>query len=287
MHWPKGNLTTHREITSVTSYTDFVPTILDLCGISSKKPVEYDGIRLKSLLYDTAKPDEDRIIFTDTQREEFLVKWKQPAIMTNRWRLTGPNELYDLPADPAQKTNVASTHADVVAKLKAAYETWWKKVSVRASEYSYVKVGTPNEPMIRLNSHDFHTEKGPVTWSQEDVRLAKGQGGFWPIEVMKAGTYELQLRRWPAESGLRLNEAAPEGSPIPGGKPYPAGNALTLIKATIKLGDTEQTILVNPSDFAATFTFQLPAGKTSITPRLIDANGIEWPAYYAYIRRKN
>jgi len=37
-------------------------------------------------------------------------------------------ELYDLKADPGEKTNVLAEHPDVVATLRAAYDQWWSDV---------------------------------------------------------------------------------------------------------------------------------------------------------------
>ncbi len=37
-------------------------------------------------------------------------------------------QLFDLPADPGQMTDVADAHPDVVTKLSAAYDAWWDSV---------------------------------------------------------------------------------------------------------------------------------------------------------------
>jgi acetyl esterase/lipase len=37
-------------------------------------------------------------------------------------------ELYDIAADPGERTDVAKDHPDVVARLGAAYDVWWKSV---------------------------------------------------------------------------------------------------------------------------------------------------------------
>jgi acetyl esterase/lipase len=37
-------------------------------------------------------------------------------------------ELYDVRADPGEKTDLAATHPDVVARLSAAYDAWWADV---------------------------------------------------------------------------------------------------------------------------------------------------------------
>ena len=47
------------------------------------------------------------------------------------WSAIGPAkrwELYDLTADPGEKTDVAAAHPDVVRELDAAYDRWWAEV---------------------------------------------------------------------------------------------------------------------------------------------------------------
>jgi arylsulfatase len=55
-------------------------------------------------------------------------KYRQCSIRDARFTLVNNAELYDLQADPGEKTNVIEAHADVVAKLRAAYEQWWTEV---------------------------------------------------------------------------------------------------------------------------------------------------------------
>jgi hypothetical protein len=37
-------------------------------------------------------------------------------------------ELFDLEADPGERTNVADQHADVVTQLSEAYDQWWNSI---------------------------------------------------------------------------------------------------------------------------------------------------------------
>jgi len=45
-------------------------------------------------------------------------------------RITTPGrwELFDIQADPFQKTDIAAEHPDIVKKMSAHYEAWWMKV---------------------------------------------------------------------------------------------------------------------------------------------------------------
>lgn len=283
IYWPKGKITNGKDISNITSYIDFMPTVLDLCGVKQATKNAIDGLSLKPLIYGSTKKWPKRTLFSDTQREEFLVKWKQCASMTDRWRMIGKDELYDMTTDPGQKDNVALAHPDVVDSLRSAYETWWNDVSQNAEEYNRVKIGTSFEPTIRLNSHDCHAEKGLPAWSQEMVRAATGKNGFWAIEVVKDGEYEFELRRWPVESGLSLSDAALAGDPVPGGKPYLKGEAIAFAKVKIEIDGKTYEKKVDNSANGIVFMVKLKKGNYSLTTWLTDNKGNERGAYYVYI----
>lgn len=284
IHWPGGKINKGKDIDVVTSYVDFVPTILDLCGIPWNDN-DFDGTSLTPLIRKSGADWPDRILFTDTQREEFLVKYKQFAAMTNQWRLVGKDELYDIAADPGQQNNVAAQHPDVVKRLMDAYEVWWQDVSQNAGLYHSPVAGTAHENLMRLNSHDFHTETGMPAWSQEQVRRGGGVNGFWSVEIAEPGTYEIELCRWPKESGLTFRDAAPEGDSIPGGKPYSEGVVFDYTEARIKVGEQELSRKIGPDDQQVSFTLELGKGKTTIQSWMKTSDGEEKGAFYAYIRK--
>ncbi|MCB1078294.1 MAG: arylsulfatase, partial [Verrucomicrobiae bacterium] len=43
------------------------------------------------------------------------------------YRLVGKDSLYDMVADPGQKTNVAAEHPEVVKAMLEAYDRFWKE----------------------------------------------------------------------------------------------------------------------------------------------------------------
>lgn len=285
IHWPDGGIFSGKDIGTITSCIDFMPTILDLCAIPTLEGLKFDGLSLKPLITSPNVAWPERILFTDNQRREQLVKWKEFAAMTDRWRLVGKDELYDMSNDPGQEHNVAAKYPQVVEKLIAEYEQWWNKVSVLAESYQYPQIGTNNERLVRLNCHDFHTEKGSPAWSQSMVRAGIGANGFWAVEVMKAATYEIELCRWPKESGLKLNDEAPEGESFPGVDSYSADKNINIVKAGIKIEGQEFQSDVKSDAVSVVFRVKLPVGKTRLESWFIDSQGKERGAYYAYVRK--
>lgn len=286
IYWKNGGMYKHANLPNLTANIDFMPTIMDLCGIPTSK-FSFDGISLKPLIERKVDTLPDRILFTDNQREEHLVKWKQVAVMSNRWRMIDNNELYDINEDPSQTNNVAKEYLSVMEEFKAAYESWWKDVSKNANQYSYAQIGAKGQGVVRLNSHDCHVDSGLVAFSQDQVRAGTGKNGFMTIELVKSGTYEIQLCRYPLESGLKLRDSAPGLQQYPYSNKFSAGLALNLVKARIQIGDMVKEKNIDGNKQSVDFEMNLKEGKAFLQTWLIDSEGKERPAYYVYLKLKN
>lgn len=285
LHWPKAGYNKGKNIITLTSYTDVLPTLIDLCKISYSNPVAFDGRSLLPLLKGDDKNWPDRILVADVQRDEFLVKWKQSSVMTKQWRLVNRTELYDMQKDQGQKNNVAVKFPNIVKTLEQAYEKWWLNVSAPAKEYSRVIVGSDYQKLTCLTAHDLHAQKDYPAWNQEMVRAGNKVNGFWALEAAQVGTYEIQLRRYPVESELALAANAAKGEPVPGGTPYPPGKALAIRKGRISIGADKWEKEVQGNETHLSFTISLPQGNFNLKTVLQDAYGREWPAYYVYIKK--
>ena len=117
IRWPAGGLAGGRTVDRLAAHLDVLPTLIDLCGLKAPDDAKFDGVSLKALLSGKKADWPDRTI----------VEALRGAVMTQRWRLVG-NELYDMDADPRQKTNVASKQPKVARRLRKAAEvaeqTW-------------------------------------------------------------------------------------------------------------------------------------------------------------------
>lgn len=276
---------TAQDIPQLASCMDVMPTLLDVCGISSPKNLSIDGKSLFPLLQNHKTTWADRTVIVDTQRDDFLEKWKKSSLMTNQWRLVNGNELYDILQDPGQKKNIANTYPDTVAKLRQQYEIWWADVSKQQKEYVRITIGGKENPVV-LTAHDVHpyTPAMPA-WNQVMIRAGDiPTRGLWMVDVLKAGNYELKLQRWPVESGLANNASSPKGEPNPGGKPYPAGKAFNFTKAYVKIGSQKKEIILNAKQPHAIFQLKLPADTASLEAWFVDDKGEEINAFYVYAK---
>jgi len=279
IHWPAGSLVGGRDVTRLTANIDMLPTLAELCGIEVPEEAEVYGTSIVPLLRGDDAEWPDRVIVTDSQRVEHPIKWRKSATMTDRWRLVNGTELYDITADPEQRTDIAEQHPGVVERLRAEYEAWWKLVSRRFDEYIPVVVGTEHEPETDLTGHDWHGDANP--WSHGHIRSGMACNGFWAIDAAEAGAYEFELRRWPKE----LDHPITAGLPGKVVDWFTGGEALPLTEARIRVGDEERAKPIPPGAKGVAFTFDLPAGETRLQTWLTDGAELSLGAYYVYVRR--
>jgi arylsulfatase A-like enzyme len=289
IYWKNGKLTGGKIISALTGYIDIVPTLLDLCKIDRPGTLRFDGKSLLPLFNDDTREFDGRILFTDTQREEYMLNCKNACIMMDNWRLLdvkNKKELYDLNEDPGQSHNIIAQHQDIAAQLGLAYEKYWDSVTTHAEEYIRIAVGAPAAPPVTiLSSMDCHMETGMPAWNQVMVRNGVQENGFWALEVESPGRYRFELRRYPAESRLALNAAAPPGDKVPGGVQYPEGKVLHIKKAFIEIGGQSREHDARNEDVYAAFTMELQKGPSTLSAGFIDGDGKRFDAYYVYVKK--
>ncbi len=183
--------------------------------------------------------------------------------MTQQWRLVNGKELYDMPLDPGQQSDVASAHADIVQQLRGDYERWWASLEPVFDDYVRIDLGNPAENPAHLCCHDWHNGDKPIPVFQPQVEKDPQQNGFWAVNVTRPGLYEFALRMRPQQVGY----------------PLPAG------AARLKIGDAEASAPVKAGDVEALLQVQLPAGPATLQTWLESASGESRGAYYVDVRR--
>lgn len=134
--WP-GVLPEGMDVPAVTAHIDVLPTLCEIAGAEVPEVVagRLDGRSLVPLLTNPAESWPDRPLFTHVGRWErggaAEAKFTNCRVREGRWSLVHPGkqtaawELYDVEHDPGESTNIAAQHPAVVARLVAAYDTWW------------------------------------------------------------------------------------------------------------------------------------------------------------------
>lgn len=262
VRWPDRGIQGGRDVKTLSAHIDVLPTLAELCQIELKTEFPIDG---RSLVPDltgeglTQRPD--RTLLVHSQRLEHVQKGRNNAVMTQRWRLVGNRELYDIQADPIQSQNIASAHPEIVQRLNQVYDRWWESLSKVVQEEVHLVLGNEAENPSRLTCHDWHTNNDPVPWNHGHIRRGLSSNGFWAVEFEETGNYELTLRRWP----------------------YHENRAIKADQAQLRIGKREYRKWVNPEDEEVTFHIEVTAGRTRLQTWLQRSDGSLCGAYYVKV----
>lgn len=293
--WPKGGIDGGRPIEPLSAYIDFMPTVLDLCGIETPPGRSFHGRSLVPLMRGAAADAAwtERVIVTDTQRVPEPIKWRMSCVMKGDWRLVNRDELYDLATDPGQRTNIADQHPRIVDELRQAYEAWWEICIRQASETIPISIGAEAQQVAQLNPHDLRNAEGDGVWNQAQVRAGQAADGYWEVLVERDGDYEFAFRRWPAEAGHRIR-AGLEGDDIAFRRDaiaeadwshYTGGKALEITSARLEVtGHLSLTVQVT-DETAALLRLPLKAGEARVRGVFANDDGLMQAPYYIYVRR--
>jgi arylsulfatase A-like enzyme len=271
VRWPAGGLDGGRDVETLTAHVDLLPTLIHLCHLRAPSQADFDGSDITALLKgQVEKGPERELVVQYRQSHEPPVKWNA-AVLTERWRLVGGSQLYDIQADPGQQVDVAQRYPEVVGRLRAAYEQWWANVSPRFDDFCRIVLGAEEANPTTLNAFDWHTR---TPWNQSHIRAGVAANGFWAVEFAEAGRYEFALRRWPPEVD------APLTASIDGGK------SIAATTARLQIGDVDLTQPVPAGAAAVQFTVPLQAGPARLQSWLIDDQaGVSRGAYYVNVNR--
>ncbi len=123
------------------STMDYFPTTLDLLALRPDGLIEpIDGVSLMPLIDGRMAERPRPIPFEWRAGRNAAPTWA--TLTGNRFKLHrqgGKVELYDLPADPGEKTNVAAGNPKVVAEMTAEMNAWQKSVTASLAGKDYAK----------------------------------------------------------------------------------------------------------------------------------------------------
>jgi hypothetical protein len=137
--------------------------------------------------------------------------------------------------------------------MRAAYEEWFKDVSRGIRSPVRIPLGDPAANPATLTAQDICGPGAPLlpfSWSGARRLLAGGLrgSGYWNVEVVRPGLYELTYRFGPEEADW-----------IPSLKPG---------RAQLRLGSTEYETEVPPGAKKVRFRLELEAGPGELEATL-------------------
>lgn len=266
-----------RAVDDLTQVQDLLPTLIDVCGLPMPPKARFDGTSLRGLLAGSAPLAERTLVVQYGQ----VPKKFESAVMWKKWRLVHGTELYDLARDPGQLRDVAAEHADVVARLRKHYETWWAGIEPGLDDFSPLSIGARQENPVQLSAADW---ANVYCDNMRNLRTGKNANGVWHLQVEADGEYEIALRRWPERANAAIAGPVPEFQAVDG--VLPAGRALPIASMRLKVGDQfDETRPVATGDKEIKFRLPLKAGQhLPMQSFCYDAAGKELcGAYFAYV----
>lgn len=177
------------------AHVDILPTLAEACGAKLPAKVKIDGRSLLPLM-NGGQNWQDRTLFFQWHRGDRGRLFDSCAARNQRYKLVNGVELYDLENDPAESKDIAAANPEIVAKMRAEYEAWFRDVSAtRDFAPPKIYVGDPLEPVVLLTRQDWRGEK--AAWTADGL-------GHWEVDVRTAGTYEVRLLFAPVKSAAKI-----------------------------------------------------------------------------------
>ncbi|HKI31423.1 MAG TPA: arylsulfatase [Gemmataceae bacterium] len=155
------------DVDRLAAHIDFFPTVAEIAGakLTDEVRAQVEGRSLVPLLRDPKAVWPERILFTHVGRwpngaKPAEHKYAHCSVRSPRWHLVcdtrdGSKEwqLFDVKADPGEKTDVAVKHPEVVKELDTAYDSWWD--SVQPGLVNEDAVGPKVNPFKELYEKQF------------------------------------------------------------------------------------------------------------------------------------
>jgi hypothetical protein len=170
--------------------------------------------------------------------------------------------------------------------MRAFYENWWEGVEPEMENLIPLWVGSAKENPIMLTSNNW---MGVDVDNRNVVANASGtpRGGEMKIEVLEAGSYLVELSRWPFHMDRRLTIAGPEKTFAE--TRLEPGKALPIAFGCFSLNNAEPMIAKSTSEATKiSFEVKLAKGKNTIQSWFRDNNGNDLKgAYYVRLTKQN
>lgn len=286
--YPNGNIKGGRDVETLTAHIDVMPTLATLCNIELPD-LDIDGSDVSALLLDKDAIFNRDYIITDSQRVQHPIKWRKSAVMADKLRLVNGTELYDISKDPGQVTDLSSKMPEVVEKLRGYYEEWWSSVSSEFNQFPVIIVGSDKQNPIEITCHDVHVHDSNIPWNQNFIRegLKNPIGGDFTIEFEQDGTYEIEISRWPFESGIAINESVKGRKATLATEAISEGKVMNFKSGTLEIGAWKQEKKIHQNDKSVIFRGRFKKGKTNMSAWFTNSDNVDWGVFYIKIDRKS
>ncbi len=194
-HLPAGHT-----VSQIAGAIDLLPTLAKLANIPHSGALPLDGRDLSPLFFEKSPPWPDRLLFTT---------WNgKVSVRSQTHRLDAAGQLFDLTADPSQKSPLNSTQPDLSVRLTAAASAWQtemlghhagKNLEPTQVDARPIPVGYREFPITMLPARDGTPHGGIrrsssapnssyfVGWTRPEDTIT------WKLAVQTTGRYQVTL----------------------------------------------------------------------------------------------
>lgn len=156
------------DIGALTAHIDLYPTFCELAGATLPQNMQaLDGRSLVPLMEASDAAWPDRQLFIHCGRwatgKRAGAKYEKCAVRTEQWRFVDNSQLYDIPNDQGETTDVAASHPDVMERLSESYERWWESVVPLMVNENLPRVAPEDQPLA-IRYYQQLNETGIPKW---------------------------------------------------------------------------------------------------------------------------
>jgi arylsulfatase A len=202
IRWP-GVIKPGRVNASPVSSIDFFPTLLELCGVTSKAAV--DGVSLVPVIRDNAALKREALYW---HYPHYSNQGGRPgaAVRAGDWKLiefydTDRRELFNLKDDAAEIRNRAADKPEVVKDLQARLDVWRKDVGAHRMKPNpdYKPNPQANDGAVSLPARTAEVHGVQLRYEPAPHKNTLGfwtrheDWASWEFEISKPGTFTVEV----------------------------------------------------------------------------------------------
>ena len=212
-----NQITKGKQLSSMGTVLDVLPTLLDACNIDLPDNIEFDGKSLLPVWKGVTSDSGDRVFFTQLHYGPTPFKYMHFGARTQKYKLVSPHnfphgivhqptdhqlknvlknlELYDLENDPSERINIANENSEILEELLTKYEDWFDEVTEERESKGIQRIhlGSEAQPHVNLSRFDWG---GPRVISRFDYGgprvIEDNQLGHWRVKT-EEGIYTISL----------------------------------------------------------------------------------------------